>query len=249
VNLDNRARERQELRPYASPSGEALPVSRRHVTFVNPEPRKGIHVFARIAEVLSERRPDIPFLMVEGAARACLLTEIGIDLSRIRNLTVMPNTPDPRRFHAVTKLLLMPSLMENAGLVAMEAMLNGIPVLASNRGGLPETIGDAGFLFDIPAKYTPETLDIATADEVEPWIETIVRLWDDEGYYAEWSERARRRADRWRPERLAPAYREFFSHLCPQRGPPLLARTKSASRSARPVGSPEDLEGAENPFF
>ena len=43
------------------------------------------------------------------------------------------------------------------GLVAAEAMLNGIPVLASNRGALPETIGDAGFLIDIPARYTPET--------------------------------------------------------------------------------------------
>ena len=48
----------------------------------------------------------------------------------------MPNTPDPREFYAVTKLLLMPSLWRTPGLVAMEAMLNGIPVLASNRGGL-----------------------------------------------------------------------------------------------------------------
>ena len=38
-------------------------------TFVNPEPRKGIHVFARIAEVFSQRRPDIPLLIVEGAER------------------------------------------------------------------------------------------------------------------------------------------------------------------------------------
>jgi hypothetical protein len=30
------------------------------VTFVNPEPRKGVHVFARIAEVLARRRPDVP---------------------------------------------------------------------------------------------------------------------------------------------------------------------------------------------
>ena len=56
-------------------------------------------------------------------------------------LRIMPNTPDPRRFFAATKLLLMPSLMENAALVAIEAMFNGIPVLASARGGLPETIG------------------------------------------------------------------------------------------------------------
>ena len=42
-------------------------------------------------------------------------------------------------------------------MVAMEAMLNGIPVLASRRGGLPEVVGDGGFLFDIPDRCMVET--------------------------------------------------------------------------------------------
>ena len=46
----------------------------QYVTFVNPEPRKGVHVFARIAEVLSRRRPDIPLLIVEGAGKASFAT-------------------------------------------------------------------------------------------------------------------------------------------------------------------------------
>jgi glycosyltransferase involved in cell wall biosynthesis len=114
--------------------------------------------------------------------------------------------------------------LENAGLVASEAMFNGIPVLASTRGGLPETIGDAGFLFDIPAQYTPETRTVPTAEEIEPWVATIIRLWDDAAYYAEWSRRARSRAEQWRPERLAPLYREFFGSLCHQPGPPLVPK-------------------------
>ncbi len=66
--------------------------------------------------------------------------------TQARNITTMSFTPDPRDFYpalfANTKLLLMPSLWnESFGLVAVEAMLNGIPVLASNRGALPETIG------------------------------------------------------------------------------------------------------------
>ena len=123
----------------------------QYVTFVNPEPRKGVHVFARIAEVLSHRRPDIPLLLVEGRGKASFLPRLGIDLSGVKNLRIMPNTPDPRKFYAVTKLLLMPSLMENAGFVAMEAMSNGIPVLASNRGGLPETIGNSPHPNPLPA--------------------------------------------------------------------------------------------------
>ena len=183
------------LRNLPSPRSNPLRVARvagrgeetACVTFVNPEPRKGVHVFARIAEVLSRRRPDIPLLLVEGASKASFLPKLGIDLSEVKNLVVMPNTPDARQFLAATKILLMPSLTENAAVVAMEAMFNGIPVLGSNRGGLPETIGDAGFLFDIPARYTPDTRDLPTAGEVEPWVETIIRLWDDAAEYERWS--------------------------------------------------------------
>jgi len=114
--------------------------------------------------------------------------------------------------------------MENAGLVAMEAMLNGIPVLSSNRGGLPETIGDGGLLFDIPARYTPETREIPTAEEVEPWVETIIRLWDDAAEYERWCHAARERAQLWHPDRQAPVYCDFFGHLTHQPGPPLVPR-------------------------
>jgi glycosyltransferase involved in cell wall biosynthesis len=108
-----------------------------------------MHVFVRIAEVLLRQRPGIPLLMVEGAARAKFMGQLGIDLGGLRNPTVWPNTPDARKFYAVSRMMLMPSLRENAGCIAMEAMINGIPVRASNRGGLPETVGDAGLLFDL----------------------------------------------------------------------------------------------------
>ncbi len=206
------------------PFGTAQACSGLHVTFVNPEPRKGVHVFARIAEVLSGRRPDIPLLLVEGASKASFLPKLGIDLSGIKNLKVMANTPDARQFLVATKVLLMPSLMENAAVVAMEAMLNGIPVLASNRGGLPETIGDAGFLFDIPAKYTPETREVPTAAELEPWVDTVIRLWDDAAEYERWSQAARERAQQWHPDCLAPIYREFFGSITHQPGLRLVPR-------------------------
>ena len=112
--------------------------------------------------------------------------------------------------------------MENAGLVAMEAMLNGIPVLASNRGGLPETIGDAGFLFDIPAKYTPETRAVPTAEEVEPWVETIIRLWDDAAEYERWSRAARERATAMASGPVSAGLPRVLRPLTHQPGPPLV---------------------------
>jgi glycosyltransferase involved in cell wall biosynthesis len=195
----------------------------RYVTLVNPVPWKGVRVFARIAEVLARRRPDIPLLVVEGASKAGVPAGLGIDLGGIPGLRVMRNTPDPRDFYAATKIVLMPSLWnESFGLVAAEAMINGIPVLASTRGALPETVGDGGFLFDIPAQYTPESPAIPSTEEVEPWVSTIIRLWDDPVAYRQASESASQWAQRWRPERLATIYREFFSNLFPQPSPPLV---------------------------
>jgi hypothetical protein len=49
----------------------------KYVTFINPQPSKGMAVFARIAVELSERRPDIPFLVVEGRGTSDALAPLG----------------------------------------------------------------------------------------------------------------------------------------------------------------------------
>jgi glycosyltransferase involved in cell wall biosynthesis len=186
----------------------------RYVTFVNPQPAKGVTVFARIAAELDRRRPEIPLLVVEGRGTADGLAQAGLDLSGLQNLNRMANTPDPRDFYRVSRAVLVPSLWrESFGRVAAEALANGIPVLASDRGALPETLGDAGFLFTLPPRCTPTSGQVPTAREVAPSIATIERLSDDPTWENEHRERARREAERWEPERLCEVYAEFFTSL------------------------------------
>jgi len=45
-------------------------------------------------------------------------------------------------------VLLLPSLHEGFGRTALEAMSAGVPVIASNRGAIPEVVGNAGLLLD-----------------------------------------------------------------------------------------------------
>lgn len=186
----------------------------KYVTFINPQPAKGVTVFARIAVELGRRRPDIPLLVVEGRGGADWLARVPLDLSSLENLNRMANTPDPRDFYRVSRAVLMPSLWkESLGRVAIESLANGLPVLASDRGALPETLGNAGFVFTLPERCLPSNAEVPTAREVAPWVATIERLWDDPEFAAEHQRRALDEARRWEDERITDQYLAYFEGL------------------------------------
>lgn len=192
--------------------GQSDPFTHRFLTFVNPSPEKGVCVFARVAEQLARKRPDIPILLVEARGNVDILKATGVDFSGIENIHRMKNTPNPNDFLSQTKLIVIPSLWnETFCRVAAEAMRNGIIPLASNRGAIPETLGGNGFLFDIPEEFRPETLIVPKPESVVSWVETVERLWDDPDLYALESRKCRDHAAVWNDDVLAEQYMRFFS--------------------------------------
>jgi len=186
----------------------------RYVTFVNPSYEKGVYVFARIADELGRRRPDIPLLVVEGRGSERTLADCGIDLRMHGNVHLMANTRDPREFWSVTCLCLMPSLWrESQGLVAVEAMLNGIPVIAGDRGALPETLGGAGILLPLPERLTSSTRELPAPSEVASWVETIIRIWDEPEEHERLSRLGLNESARWKASMLVPSYVNFFQEV------------------------------------
>jgi glycosyltransferase involved in cell wall biosynthesis len=122
-----------------------------------------------------------------------------------------PPLGQPKEIYVATRGLLAPSLwQEPAGRVAAEALLNGIPPLVSDRGGLPETCNGAGFYLPIPPEITPRYPRPVPVEAVEPWVELITRLEGDAGFYEAESQRAIDAAAIYRPENLAPRYVEYF---------------------------------------
>jgi glycosyltransferase involved in cell wall biosynthesis len=53
-----------------------------------------------------------------------------------------------RKLYEGARLLVQPSFEEGFGLPVLEAMTLGVPVIAANRGALPEVLGDAGLVVD-----------------------------------------------------------------------------------------------------
>jgi len=197
---------------------EAPEELRKFVTFVNPSFAKGAMVFARVADTLGSQRPDIPILVVQSAHSAGQLNAIpGVDFTRYPQIMAAPATPRPSDFFALTRLLLVPSVFaEPFGRVAAESLINGIPALVSNRGGLPETVDDGGVVLPLPDWITQDSRELPSPEEARPWIETICNLWDHPDRYRAAAARARATAERRYDEAVMRAqYRDYFESLGP----------------------------------
>ncbi|MFB3825623.1 MAG: glycosyltransferase family 4 protein [Bryobacteraceae bacterium] len=198
--------------PYPALGGEM-------VVMINPCALKGIGVFLALAQ----RFPNLPFGALPGwgttaADRAAL--------SRLPNVTLLPNVKAIEELLARTRVLLMPSLwLEGFGLIVVEAMLHGVPVIASDSGGLREAKMGTRHLIPTPrvTRYEPVYDErhlprlIAPPLEIEPWAEALGQLTGDSERYEEESRASREAALRFvsgvRPEALE----ELLLRLTPAR--------------------------------
>jgi glycosyltransferase involved in cell wall biosynthesis len=106
--------------------------------------QKGWDVLCRAAALLATELPDVTFVVIgEGPERERLTSVPGAE--RVRFLG---HRNGAASYLSAFDLLVLPSRYEAFGLVALEAMLAGVPVVASNVGGLPEVLGDAGVLVE-----------------------------------------------------------------------------------------------------
>ena len=196
--------------------------SRAFVTFVNPSPHKGLFLFARLADMLGSRRPDIPLLVVQSGRSAGGLNAIpGFDFGRYPQIMAAPPVPTPREYFALTRILLVPSIWEEPfGRVAAEAMVNGIPPIVSDRGALPGVVESAGLVCAVPAWMTPRGTEVPSETDIEPWFRAVCDVWDDSGLYARLSEQGRAIAgDRYSETAARAKHLEYFTSL-ERRGTP-----------------------------
>ena len=180
------------------------PAADGYVLFVGTlEPRKnvgglldGYERLLRSADVVAPsaaagrpRTPTVPELVLAGKATEESQAWLErIDRPPLKGVVRHVGYVDPsrrRELYERARLLVQPSFEEGFGIPVLEAMTLGVPVVAANRGSLPEVLGGAGLLVD-PDR--PE--DIAHA---------IAQLLTDENLAAACVDKgiARARAFRW----------------------------------------------------
>ena len=188
---------------------------KNYVLFVNPSIGKGLGVFARVVKEIWRIRPEIKFMVMEGSCDAeYCATMIGDFLKGVENVEFIGNTPFPDLWFEFARLTIYPSLCpETYGRAAAESMMAGTPVVASTRGALPEVVQDAGALLPIDDHLTPDKFIIPEKEEVWPWIETILRIFDDQQYYTELKRRGLSRAIEWNTKDIADKYEWHLKSL------------------------------------
>jgi N-acetyl-alpha-D-glucosaminyl L-malate synthase BshA len=95
-------------------------------------------------------------------------------------------------------LFLLPSEAESFGLAALEAMVDGVPVISSNAGGLPEVNihGESGFLSDV--------------GDIDDMAANALKIFKDEKTLKEFKERAKKVAKSFDINTIVPKYESLY---------------------------------------
>jgi len=166
------------------------------VTLVNPCSVKGISIFVDLAD----RMPAVRFLAVptwgtNQADRAAL--------ARRPNITVLDPVDNVDDILRRTRVLLVPSLWAEArSRIVVEAMLSGVPVVASDIGGIREAKLGVDYLLPVRPieKYQPrldeQMVPVAEVppQDIRPWHAALDRLLSDRAHYQALSHTGRQAA-------------------------------------------------------
>lgn len=138
-------------------------------------PRKNIGALREAMVALAGRGFEHQLVLVAGPPRdrpdgAAMVQAAARDLPGVpapSNRVVLIAPPSNAQLAAImagASALCLPSLTEGFGLPVLEAMACGTPVVASNRGALPEVVGEAGVLVEPTAAGVEQGLTRVLAD-------------------------------------------------------------------------------------
>jgi hypothetical protein len=179
------------------------------VVFDGSAPGNGLSVFVQLAQELGRQRPSIPLVVLGGTG--------AVSLPGGGQIQCVPHH-DWRQVWRSARVFLAPlPSWEVLPLTALSALAHGVPVIASDRGSGPELMDGAALVLTLPGRTTSVRTAPLQPAELSPWVETILRLYDDSAFAAGQRSLALLAGPRWSVEKLAEPYARFFAGVVHRR--------------------------------
>jgi len=180
------------IRNKYSPNGEKIIT---HIS--NFRPVKRIPDIVNAFKKIIEFQPATLLLIGDGPERdnvERMCRELGV----CEHIHFLGSIKYPQDVLQISDLFMLPSETESFGLAALEAMASGVPVIASNTGGLPEVVenGVGGLLHEV--------------GDVEEMVKNAQRIFNDS---ANFKKQASERAKGYSIDQVLSQYIELYDSL------------------------------------
>tara|TARA_B110000503_G_scaffold120877_1_gene183929 strand:- start:4648 stop:5793 length:1146 start_codon:yes stop_codon:yes gene_type:complete len=187
----------EELRRHIAPQGQPILT---HISNFRPVKR-----LDDVLKIFIEVRKKIPakLLLVGDGPERSRVEKAAEEMGYRDDVIFIGKIKSPIEPLRISDLFLLPSATESFGLAALEAMASGVPVVASNTGGLPEVIehGVSGFLHDV--------------GDIESMAQSAMSVLDNPSYLAQFKAQAIQHSERFNIANILPRYEAIYARLVP----------------------------------
>jgi glycosyltransferase involved in cell wall biosynthesis len=153
----------------------------------------GPHKGDKIVRMLIKTMPDYYFVVMGNGSYS---------FSEYPNVSALGTESNLEKFYGKVSIILVPSKVdEGFPRIILEAAINGIPVIANRKGGIPDTMGESGIIVDANSD------DNITASKYKDIIYSLV---NDNNSYEQYRKKAYLRAEEYKKDiaELSSYYRD-----------------------------------------
>ena len=188
----------QEIHSFYAPDGQKIII---HISNFRPVKRvlDVIHIFSMIREEMPAK-----LLMVGDGPQRDEAEKISRKLKLNTDVKFLGKTADISRLLAISNLFLLPSEKESFGLVALEAMAAGLPVISSNIGGLSKVNIDG------------ETGYTSSVGDLNKMSDDAVKILTNKSLFISMSKNAKEYAKKYDLKKILPLYEEAYEEALKQ---------------------------------